>query len=150
LVQANASIACNARVLTAYESQLRLRRDFLEGARKKRVSYTFRGLWEAWSDLDAAMKVYVGSIAGLILSVHCPLRSQPESTAHSHSSYPLSCSFLARVVSMTSMVSLGRHRVGSHAAEVSNGWCQPHQARILLIIVAGFLLSLCNYFGRSL
>jgi hypothetical protein len=46
-----------------------LRRDFLEGARKKRFSYTFKGLWEAWLDLDAAMKVYVGSVAGLVLSV---------------------------------------------------------------------------------
>ncbi|KAH7080873.1 hypothetical protein FB567DRAFT_114530 [Paraphoma chrysanthemicola] len=61
--------ACNARVLSAYESQLRLRRDFLEGARKKRFSYTFKGLWEAWLDLDAAMKVYVGSVAGLVLSL---------------------------------------------------------------------------------
>ncbi|KAF2828040.1 hypothetical protein CC86DRAFT_203503 [Ophiobolus disseminans] len=61
--------ACNARVLTAYESQRRLERNFLEGARKKRLSYTPRGLWEAWTDLDAAMKVYVGSIAGIVISI---------------------------------------------------------------------------------
>ncbi|KAH8731630.1 hypothetical protein GQ44DRAFT_642883 [Phaeosphaeriaceae sp. PMI808] len=61
--------ACNARVLTAYESQRRLARNFLEGARKKRVSYTPRGLWEAWISLNAALKVYVGSIVGLVLSI---------------------------------------------------------------------------------
>ncbi|KAL5114342.1 hypothetical protein ACEQ8H_007779 [Pleosporales sp. CAS-2024a] len=60
--------ACNARVLKAYESQRRLTRNYLEGARKKRLSYTPLGLWEAWTDLDAAMKVYVGSIAGFVLS----------------------------------------------------------------------------------
>lgn len=27
------------------------------------------GLWEAWTDLDAAMKVYVGSIIGFAVSV---------------------------------------------------------------------------------
>jgi hypothetical protein len=56
-------------VLTAYESQRRLTRNFLEGARRKRLTYTPRGLWEAWTDLDAAMKVYVGSVAGIIISV---------------------------------------------------------------------------------
>jgi len=55
-------------VLTAYESQNRLRRNFLEGARKKRISYTPKGLWEAWLSLDAACKVYVGTIAGLVIS----------------------------------------------------------------------------------
>ncbi|KAF2024142.1 hypothetical protein EK21DRAFT_79323 [Setomelanomma holmii] len=61
--------ACNAKVLTAYESQRRLRRNFLEGARKKRLSYTLKGFWEAWVDLDAARKVYVGSICGMIISL---------------------------------------------------------------------------------
>ncbi|KAF2874233.1 hypothetical protein BDV95DRAFT_327465 [Massariosphaeria phaeospora] len=60
--------ACNARVLTAYESQRRLRRNFLEGARKKRLSFTPRGLYTAFSDLDAASKVYLGTIVGLIIS----------------------------------------------------------------------------------
>lgn len=44
-------------------------RDFLEGARKKRISYTPRGLYEAWRDLDPAKKVYVGTVAGLVISV---------------------------------------------------------------------------------
>lgn len=56
-------------MLTAYESQRRLTRNYLEGARKKRLSYTPMGLWEAWTDLDAAMKVYVGSIIGFAVSV---------------------------------------------------------------------------------
>lgn len=43
--------------------------NFLEGARKKRVVATPRGLYEAWFDLDATSKVYVGSLLGLILSV---------------------------------------------------------------------------------
>ncbi|ORY05914.1 hypothetical protein BCR34DRAFT_42185 [Clohesyomyces aquaticus] len=60
--------ACNARVLTAYESQKRLRRNFLEGARKKRLQWTPRGLWEAWIELDAASKVYMGTVVGLVLS----------------------------------------------------------------------------------
>ncbi|KAF2120127.1 hypothetical protein BDV96DRAFT_318958 [Lophiotrema nucula] len=60
--------ACNARVLTAYESQRRLQRDFLEGARKKRFSFTPRGLYDAWIGLGAAAKVYWGTVIGLILS----------------------------------------------------------------------------------
>ncbi|KAH7128448.1 hypothetical protein B0J11DRAFT_271401 [Dendryphion nanum] len=61
--------ACNAKVLTAYESQRRLQRNFLEGARKKRLSYTPRGLFKAWLSLDAALKVYYGTIVGLIISI---------------------------------------------------------------------------------
>ncbi|PSN74900.1 hypothetical protein BS50DRAFT_540537 [Corynespora cassiicola Philippines] len=61
--------ACNARVLKAFDSQRRLQRNFLEGARKKRLSLTPRGLLEAWLDLDAAAKVYVGTIVGLIISL---------------------------------------------------------------------------------
>ncbi|EOA85300.1 uncharacterized protein SETTUDRAFT_90966 [Exserohilum turcica Et28A] len=60
--------ACNAKVLTVYENQCRMTRDFLEGARKKRISYTPRGLYEAWRDLDPAKKVYVGTVAGLVIS----------------------------------------------------------------------------------
>ncbi|KAF1914506.1 hypothetical protein BDU57DRAFT_296334 [Ampelomyces quisqualis] len=60
---------CNARVLTAYESQRRLTRNYLEGARKKRLQYTPLGLWQAWKGLDAARKVYVGSIAGFVISL---------------------------------------------------------------------------------
>ncbi|OAG18441.1 hypothetical protein CC77DRAFT_190843 [Alternaria alternata] len=60
--------ACNAKVLTAYESQRRMTRNFLEGARRKRISYTPLGLYEAWRDLDAAKKVYFGTLVGLVLS----------------------------------------------------------------------------------
>lgn len=56
-------------MLTAYESQRRLTRNFLEGSRKKRISYTPRGLYEAWNDLDPARQVYLGSIIGVIVSV---------------------------------------------------------------------------------
>lgn len=61
--------ACNAKVLTAYESQRRLARNFLEGSRKKRVSFTPRGLYEAWIDLSAAQQVYVTTLVGLVVSV---------------------------------------------------------------------------------
>ncbi|KAF2995234.1 hypothetical protein E8E13_002637 [Curvularia kusanoi] len=60
--------ACNARVLTAYESQRRMARNFLEGARKERISYTPAGLWRAWINLNAAIKVYVLTLVGLIVS----------------------------------------------------------------------------------
>lgn len=60
--------ACNAKVLTAYESQRRLTRNFLEGARKKRVTYTPQGLYEAWRGIDAARKVYLGTLIGLAIS----------------------------------------------------------------------------------
>lgn len=46
-----------------------MKKDFLAGARKKRVSWTPKGLFEAWLDLDAAAKVYVGTVVGLIVSV---------------------------------------------------------------------------------
>ncbi|KAJ4333214.1 hypothetical protein N0V87_007769 [Didymella glomerata] len=60
--------ACNARVLTAYESQRRMTRNFLEGARKERLAFTPPGLWRAWQRLDAASKVYVLTVMGLIIS----------------------------------------------------------------------------------
>ncbi|KAJ4402687.1 hypothetical protein N0V91_007062 [Didymella pomorum] len=60
--------ACNARVLTAYESQRRMTRNFLEGARKERLNFTPSGLWRAWQRLDAASKVYVLTVMGLIIS----------------------------------------------------------------------------------
>lgn len=60
--------ACNAKVLTAYESQRRLTRNFLEGARKKRVEFTPQGLYEAWRGIDAARKVYFGTLVGLAVS----------------------------------------------------------------------------------
>jgi len=55
--------------LKAYESQRRLQKDFLAGARKKRIAYTPRGMVEAWLDLDAAAKVYLGTFIGLLISV---------------------------------------------------------------------------------
>jgi hypothetical protein len=70
-------------VLTAYESQRRLTRNYLEGARRKRLSYTPMGLWEAWTDLDAAMKVYVGSIVGFAVSVSIPAHMTPTPANHS-------------------------------------------------------------------
>jgi hypothetical protein len=48
-------------------------RNFLEGARRKRVSYTPRGFYEAWRDLGAARKVYLGTYVGLITSVSMTL-----------------------------------------------------------------------------
>ncbi|KAF2196743.1 hypothetical protein GQ43DRAFT_241141 [Delitschia confertaspora ATCC 74209] len=60
--------ACNARVLKAYESQRRLRTNYLELARKKKVMMTPRGLYEGWLDLDAAAKVYVGTVVALIIT----------------------------------------------------------------------------------
>lgn len=64
--------------MKAYESQRRLQKDFLAGARKKRISYTPRGLVEAWMDLDAAAKVYAGTCIGLVTSVSL---SYPRCTA---------------------------------------------------------------------
>jgi len=61
--------ACNAKVLTAYESQRRMTRNFLEGSRKKNISYAPRGLYQAWTDLDAAGQVYFWTLVGLVLSV---------------------------------------------------------------------------------
>lgn len=44
-------------------------RNFLEGARKERTSYTPSGLCKIWRTLDAASKVYVLTVLGLIISV---------------------------------------------------------------------------------
>lgn len=44
-------------------------RNFLEGARKERLNFTPSGLWRAWQRLDAASKVYVLTVMGLIISV---------------------------------------------------------------------------------
>jgi hypothetical protein len=56
-------------VLKAYETQRRLRKNFLEVARKKRVALTPRGVCEAWLDLDATEMVYIGTITVLVISV---------------------------------------------------------------------------------
>lgn len=44
-------------------------RNFLEAARKERLSFTPAGLWRAWQKLDAASKVYALTALGLIISV---------------------------------------------------------------------------------
>ena len=46
-------------------------RNFLEGARKQRISYTPTGLYRAWINIDAASKVYMLTLMGLIISVSC-------------------------------------------------------------------------------
>jgi hypothetical protein len=56
-------------------------RNFLEGARKERLAFTPPGLWRAWQRLDAASKVYVLTVMGLIISV-------------SHVKYPLCRKFV--------------------------------------------------------
>ncbi|KAF2849159.1 hypothetical protein T440DRAFT_138711 [Plenodomus tracheiphilus IPT5] len=61
--------ACNAKVLTAYESQRRMTRNFLEGSRKRHVSSTPRGLYQAWTELDATRQVYFATLIGLVVSV---------------------------------------------------------------------------------
>ncbi|KAF1980305.1 hypothetical protein BU23DRAFT_522344 [Bimuria novae-zelandiae CBS 107.79] len=61
--------ACNARVLKAYESQRRMKKDFLAGARKRRHSWGPNGLIEAWLGLDAAAKVYAATVIGLVISL---------------------------------------------------------------------------------
>lgn len=66
-------IACNAKVLTVYENQHRLAENFLDAARKKRVSWTPKGLWEAWQATDAAEKVAIGTLVGLLVSVRSSL-----------------------------------------------------------------------------
>ncbi|KAF2492512.1 hypothetical protein BU16DRAFT_564963 [Lophium mytilinum] len=60
--------AANARLLKYYESQARLARNYTEGARKKRVIWSPKGLLEAYLRLDAAAKTYVGIILGLAIS----------------------------------------------------------------------------------
>lgn len=65
-------------MLTVYESQRRLTRNFLEGARKKRVSYTPRGLYDAWRGLDAARKVYLATLIGWVVTVRSDLHESVE------------------------------------------------------------------------
>ena len=114
-------LACNAKVLTAYESQRRMTRNFLEGARRKRISYTPLGLYEAWRDLDAAKKVYFGTLVGLVLSVGDDLWWLELQTANGHSSYQPSCCFSAPVVSMMPTVSLVFRPITLSAAEEASG-----------------------------
>lgn len=106
--------------MTAYETQTRLTRNFLEGARRKRISYTPRGLWEAWCSLDAAMRVYIGTLVGLVTSVSLVLLCETSSTNVYSLSLPLSFS-LDPAGSMLLSASLECHLITKLAAEVSSG-----------------------------
>jgi hypothetical protein len=112
-------------VLTAYESQRRMTRNFLEGARRKRISYTPLGLYQAWRDLDAAKKVYFGTLAGLVLSV-CDRPSHFNvHTANRSSSCLLLCCSLAPAASMMPMAFLESPPTTSSAAGEASGMsCQ--------------------------
>ncbi|KAF2815611.1 uncharacterized protein BDZ99DRAFT_457588 [Mytilinidion resinicola] len=60
--------AANARLLKYYESQERLARNYTEGARKKRITWTPKGILEAYLRLDAAAKTYAWIVVGLAIS----------------------------------------------------------------------------------
>jgi hypothetical protein len=107
-------------VLTAYESQRRLRRNYLEGARKRRLTYTPAGLWQAWKDLDAASKVYCGTIAGFVITVS-HLQTVTDINADKHSSSPPSCYSSARADSTEPMVSSVKQQITTCVEEASNG-----------------------------
>lgn len=111
---------CNARVLTAYESQRRLTRNYLEGARRRRLQYTPSGLWQAWTDLDAARKVYVGSIAGFVISVSRP-HTKVSTATDSNSSFRLSYYSLDPVDSTQTMASSAKCQITTTAAAALNG-----------------------------
>lgn len=111
---------CNARVLTAYESQRRLTRNYLEGARRRRLQYTPSGLWQAWGDLDAAKKVYVGSIAGFVISVSQP-HMEGSAATDSSSSFRLSCSSLDPVDSIQIMASSAKFHLTTAVDAALNG-----------------------------
>lgn len=118
---------CNARVLTAYESQRRLRRNYLEGARRKRLTFTPSGLWQAWKDLDAARKVYIGSIAGFLITVSPFELSLLTTTINNSSSYLLSLCSLDPGGFTQALVSSANHLIGNPAVEDSNGWSLTRQ-----------------------
>jgi hypothetical protein len=117
-------VVCNARVLTAYESQRRLTRNYLEGARKKRLTYTPSGLWQAWKDLDAATKVYVGSIVGFVITVSQSLNAL-DMNADSDSYSRPSCYSSARAASTETMVSLVKSQLTTAVAGALNGTISP-------------------------
>lgn len=108
-------------------------RNFLEGARKKRISYTPRGLLEAWLDLDAATKVYIGTLIGLTISV-CILCDKPKHCTNNDSSFLPYCCSSVRAASMQAMASLESPPTTSSAEED----------------LSGSLPSLCNCFGPCL
>ena len=97
-------------------------RNFLEGARKERMSYTPKGLCRAWKNLDAASKVYVLTVLGLIISVSCFSCSFQRLDADKDSlSLPLS-STLAHAGSTPVTASLGPWLVSWSAAKALNGF----------------------------
>jgi hypothetical protein len=108
-------------VLTAYESQRRLTVNFLAGARRKRISYSPKGLYEAWLDLDAASKVYVVTVVGLVVSVRYAFIHCTGSLTHSYSLFLPLYSSLDRVASMPPMDSLAYRPIISPVAGVLNG-----------------------------
>jgi hypothetical protein len=111
-------------VLTAYESQRRLRRNYLEGARKRRLTYTPSGLWQAWKDLDTATKVYIGSVMGFMISVS-RLHIATDIHADNNSSFPPSCYSSARAASTVTLVSSVKCQLTTVVAEALNGMSAP-------------------------
>ena len=109
-------------------------RNFLEGVRKKRISYTPRGLLEAWLDLDAARKVYLGTLVGLTISVCILLRDKRGPCPNNNSSSPPSLCSSVLAASMRAMASLESPPTSSSAEEG----------------LSGSLPSLCNYSGLCL
>lgn len=136
-------------MLTAYESQRRLTRNYLEGARKKRLSYTPMGLWEAWTDLDAAMKVYVGSIIGFAVSVSIAVRMATTSV-NDRSWFPPLFSSLAPVASTATMASLVKRHHTGNAVEALNGRRLLWNKLTAIDLSAGSHPSSYSCFGLSL
>jgi hypothetical protein len=111
-------------------------RNFLEGARRKRISYTPLGLYEAWRDLNAAKKVYFGTLVGLVLSVCVSFKCSNVQIINCGSFCPRSCSSLARVASMIPMVSSESPPIILSAAEEVNGMlCQQIYEVLRLTVI---------------
>lgn len=108
-------------MLTAYERQRRLTRNFLEGARKKRLSYTPLGLYEAGKNLDAATKVHVATAIGLIVSVSLSIEYFILLHTNGNSLYLRSHYSLALVVFMGLMGSSARQLATTPVAGELNG-----------------------------
>lgn len=80
-------------------------RNFLEGARKERMSYTPAGLYKAWTNLDAASKVYALTVLGLIISVCYLMFTRHRRNANVRSSCPPSFSTSVHAASTPLMAS---------------------------------------------
>jgi hypothetical protein len=96
----------------------------LEGARKRRLTYTPSGLWQAWKDLDAATKVYIGSVVGFMISVS-RLHIATNIQADNISSFPPLCCSSARAASTATLVSSVKYQLTTVVAEASNGMSPP-------------------------